>query len=892
MVMGLPFVRGGFVGGDDHRLLLNHVLVNHPSLEHAVQLFRIVHRDLYQPIPLLSFSGEFALANALGLFDRGVPGGAWLFHLTNVLLHAVNAVLVYLVLVRLMDGLRPEATDWSRSSGAVLAGHAPQRAALDAPPTPCIAERSSGGAATRRVKGGSLIAAIAGVLFAIHPLQVEVVAWLNGRMMLLSTLFALASLLTWARWLRAGRPVWAAATLLLVTLGMMSKVRVGVPVLLLIAAIAATHSPESPWSGPSKLVRSLLSQRRFLPLWMVCTFITAVFIYVNWRTTAESEFFTLAGEHMSGPRVVRVLRSLAWYVQHFVWPTGLASWYPAPPEVAGSDPETAKAIGILVPSAALIALACRKWSGVGWGVLWFLATIVDTLPIVPARNVLAADRYMYLSIIGLAWVAAIVVNAGFVRIAGSRKPALGLAAAVGVALLAQSWHTGSFYATAILKTERIAMLFPMTPHVWARLGWAYHRAGNTAAGEGRKAEAETHYGRAIASAERELVQENPHGWSEACQVIGATQLKRGDVPGAMRALQRAVELDPQASEPKFYLASAYDDLGRPDEALALYESILTQAPGHNPTLLRLAKVYRSLGRAEQARAAYERALSNNAYEVPATLGLVELDLEQRTDEAHRAAERRLIDLLSWMPENNAARVSLGVVYHRLGREAEAIREYEKVLARNPREVAALLNLAHIHLTAGDLDRARLFFERAALYPLESLEQVVDLQDFFLSIRDFDEAANLWEPFLARYPQSAEAMVFAAWCFALTGETQRARRLADSLGANEKHPLLLATKAYLQLGEGRYELARKAVAELCALGRQGTDARRRLLAALELFDKKQPNVPWTFGLAAQLLVADGRVDAARVFLDLFAKNCQDADCAEFLHSLQAALAAEP
>src|SRR3990170_2047086 len=78
-VMGIPTLRGGFVGGDDHRLVLNHVFVNHPSLAHALQLFTIVHRDLYQPLPLLTFSGEFALANLFHLFDSGVEGGAWLF---------------------------------------------------------------------------------------------------------------------------------------------------------------------------------------------------------------------------------------------------------------------------------------------------------------------------------------------------------------------------------------------------------------------------------------------------------------------------------------------------------------------------------------------------------------------------------------------------------------------------------------------------------------------------------------------------------------------------------------------------------------------------------------------------------------------------------------------
>ena len=190
--MGLPTLRGGFVGGDDHRLVLNHVLVNHPSLAHAVQLFTIVHRDLYQPLPLLTFSGEFAVANLLGLFDSGVEGGTWFFHLTNILLHAFNAVLVWLTIRMFQQRLR----------------------------VPSLA-----------------VATVVALLFAVHPFQVEVVAWINGRMMLLSTLFALASILTFSRWLDAPRPRYAILTLVFVLLSSLSKVRVGLPLLLGLVAL-------------------------------------------------------------------------------------------------------------------------------------------------------------------------------------------------------------------------------------------------------------------------------------------------------------------------------------------------------------------------------------------------------------------------------------------------------------------------------------------------------------------------------------------------------------------------------------------------------------------------------------------------------------------------------
>ena len=97
LAMGVPSTGGTFVGGDDHRLALDHIYVNHPSLEHTVKLFFMRHRDLYQPIPLATFAGEFALAEKLGWFDEGPDQAARLFHATNVGLHTINAMLVLAV---------------------------------------------------------------------------------------------------------------------------------------------------------------------------------------------------------------------------------------------------------------------------------------------------------------------------------------------------------------------------------------------------------------------------------------------------------------------------------------------------------------------------------------------------------------------------------------------------------------------------------------------------------------------------------------------------------------------------------------------------------------------------------------------------------------------------
>ena len=99
LVVGWPALDGGFLGSDDEHLILNHALVNHPSLAHAVKLFTISHRDLYQPIPLLTFQIEFALFGG-GSLDALAAA----MHRTNLAIHILNGLLVWVLFRRLVGG--------------------------------------------------------------------------------------------------------------------------------------------------------------------------------------------------------------------------------------------------------------------------------------------------------------------------------------------------------------------------------------------------------------------------------------------------------------------------------------------------------------------------------------------------------------------------------------------------------------------------------------------------------------------------------------------------------------------------------------------------------------------------------------------------------------------
>ncbi len=851
LVMGLPTVRGGFVGGDDHRLVLNHVFVNHPSFSHAVKLFAIPHRDLYQPLPLLTYQIEFAIAQTLGLFDEGPEGGAWLFHLTNAVLHAANAVLVWFVVSMLCARLGP-------SSSATGSGTSSQQI----PRQDVVAKYA--------------IATVAALLFAVHPLQTEVIAWLNGRMMLLSTLFAMGSLLMLSSWLH--RPRWSAATwtIVLVFLCAISKVRIGLPILLLIVFVAR---------------RSKLSWR-FALIWLICSVVTAVFVVVNIRTTAEADLFAQGAEHLRGPRIVRVIMALAWYFQHMVWPVGLASYYPTPPVVAWSDPQTWRATAIVVVSFAILGWACLRSRAAQLGVLWYFATLASTLPIVPARNILAADRYMYLPIIGLFWIAGTLAYVIHQRVLTKRSTSVQrvVAGVAAITLLipsiAMGWHIASFYETPIKKTERIAALFPDTPRVWEPLGWTLYSEGR--------------YEEAIEAANKELRHDVPNLRSGAHQLIGLSELRRGNIQAALEHLHQAIRIDPESGRARYRLGTAYEELGQLEKAATYLEAAVTIAPQHNPTLNRLASVYRRLGRPDDARRLYEKAIANNPYEFPSIMGLAELDIEEGTPQSFLSAEERILGLLDWMPENSAAWTNLGVVYTGLGRAPDAVNAYQWAIKEDPSNVTALVNIAQIyHAQAkgaqerGDQEVAREslllagdYFDRAAGIGLMTMDEALTIHDFFVSQGKPERTVQLGKALSKHLPDSVRVRALLAWSYAVVGSYKDAANAAEALVADPRvSPWALATLVYVDLAEGRYRSARKRTTELCQTEHHSADARKHLLGALERFDQERPGIPWTFLLAAQLLLADGNVNAAQFSISLSEKNCHDDLCRDHIQALR-------
>ncbi len=339
-----------FVNYDDGGYVINNANIK-SGLDWATisWAFSTFYQGNWHPLTWLSHALDWQL---FGL----EPGG---HHIVNLLLHVVNVVLLFWVL-------------W----------------------------RATGQA------GRSLL--VAG-LFALHPLNVESVAWIAERKNLLSMMFFLLALEAYRRYVRQPGAGRYAAVAGLYALGLMAKPQViTLPFVLLLwdywplrrlrlQPVSASADDGADGAPGGRSFVELLKEKTGLFLIAAAG---AVVTFIAQRSGgAMGEIYTYA----LPVRLGNALISYAWYVGKAFWPAHLAVFYPHPDVVAAW-----KVIGALIFLAAITGLVLKfrkhRYLVVGW--LWFLGTLVPMIGLVQVGGQATADRYAYLPLIGLFIMAA------------------------------------------------------------------------------------------------------------------------------------------------------------------------------------------------------------------------------------------------------------------------------------------------------------------------------------------------------------------------------------------------------------------------------------------------------------------------------------------------------
>jgi len=517
----------------------------------------------------------------------------------------------------------------------------------------------------RALFGRSWIATAAALLFGLHPLTVEPIAWVSQRKTLLATTLGLGSLWFYATWVQRRRVLVYVASLVAYGLAAMSKPSVlAIPVLLLLLDV---------WPLERLSRRAAVEKAPFFLVGLIAS-------YVAVQSQAATLGLRVTEGASSCHVSVLVCSKLALCLSKVVWPTELSCYYPP---VAASAPFSWEALRCLVPVCLVVVatVVSFRWTrAILFGGFFFLVAISPTLGFVKYSWVFFQDSYAYFPMFGL-----LLVVAGLLfpaRILRSSAPfrRRGLIAACAVA------------AVAVLAVEAAAT------RRYLRL-W-----------EGR------------ADLYRYMLTLQPDAYV-LHNNLGAVLEREGDLSGAVACYRRALAAKPERPDEmrtRYNLGRLLARLGEQTEAVEQFVQALRRTPGELVARHDSAVVWAGEGRLREAA-----ALLTAVLRVKPDWAEAHNNLGNVRDESGRAQEavEHYSEAVRLKPDYADARCNLATALSSLGRYEEAEAEYGHVLQLDPNNARAQYRLGDLCFDRGDFASAALHYgEAVRLNPKDGISQ--------------------------------------------------------------------------------------------------------------------------------------------------------------------------
>lgn len=404
--------------------------------------------------------------------------------------------------------------------------------------------------------------AFVALLFAIHPLHVESVAWVAERKDVLSALFWFLTLWAYVRYTENPTLGRKAITLLAFCLGVMSKpMVVTLPfVLLLLDYWPLRRLPLTPTTANHPQQEApRLSWRQ--AIWEKIPFLL-VSIAACIITYLAQKQGNAVGNSPASLRIENAVVSYATYLVKAFLPTGLAAFYPYPAQIPFWEIALAALAILAVSMLVFRSLRKQPFLAVGW--LWFLGTLVPVIGIVQVGNQARADRYMYIPLVGLAIMATWGAASAFGRLP-HRKTMLSVLAAtaslvmvVTTSLQLRYWeNTETLFQHAIDVTSN---------NYEAHIALANYLLDSPE----RLPDAVSHL--------QAAAQIRPDYAKAQYNLATALAMLPGRLPEAIAHYDLALRIDPDYAEAHAELATALVNTNRLLEAIPHYEAALRREP--------------------------------------------------------------------------------------------------------------------------------------------------------------------------------------------------------------------------------------------------------------------------------------------------------------------------
>lgn len=466
------------------------------------------------------------------------------YHLTNIVLHALNAVLVTLVAVRLLRLARPRSAESALWTGA----------------------------------------AAAALFFALHPLRAESVAWVTERRGLLSALFALLTVLAYLRMCAASgaaRRRWLVASVGCYALALGSKAAVMTLPLVLVVLDVYPLGRLGPdwrrWAAPA--TRAIWLEK--IPYALLAALAGAIAMAV---IRANEVFFSMES-YPPGARIAMLAYGLVFYVVRTAIPLGLSPLYELPERVSALDPPfLASLVASAVVTGALWA-ARRRWPAglAAWATYALVLLPVSGLS--QTGHQLVADRYSYLACLPSALLLGAGVGAALDAVrAGGVRTAFVRAAGGGLVLWLAGLTVLTWFQVQLWRDSET--LWRWALEVDPACVVCHNQLGAVLGNRGDPAAAAPHFERALA------LRPDDRGLHVN---LGLALLNTGHAAQAVPHFARALEQRPGDVETRVHLGAALGRAGRVDEAIAELRRAVGQNQAHPQARYELARAYLARG---------------------------------------------------------------------------------------------------------------------------------------------------------------------------------------------------------------------------------------------------------------------------------------------------------
>jgi Flp pilus assembly protein TadD len=477
--------------------------------------------------------------------------------------------------------------------------------------------------------------AMVAALFALHPINVESVAWIAERKNLLSMMFFLLALGAYRWYARAPRPARYLVVALLFAMGLMSKPQViTLPFVLLLWDYWPLQRTSTPTREAQESEFAAVPFRRLVVEKLPLLGLSLVSAVVTIR--AQYEWGSMSGPHWQ-PFPVRVENAIVAYARYLgkaFWPSKLAILYPHPGNTLRAWQVVASLLLLLaITAAAFVVRHSRRYLLVGW--LWFLGTLVPMIGLVQVGVQAMADRYAYLPFIGLfiviCWSAADFADGLWIARAWRVSVSVVVLLALGLAARRQlqQWRDNNLLWWQVVALEMQAL--QSNPNNWV----AEDVLGHALLKLGQVAEAVPHFQAAAAI--------NPSD-PDSNVNIGTYEQRRNNLAAAIAQYQKVIGMtqntarqDAQSRAQAFSnMGYAYRDLKDYAQARASFEQAVEINPNDARSWLGIGLMAQKFGDANGAAAAYARALKIAPFDWGYLLLADALDKAGRHTEAQAA----------------------------------------------------------------------------------------------------------------------------------------------------------------------------------------------------------------------------------------------------------------